>query len=211
MRPKSGRRKKKTAEALKESIVNLLINNLANMVLKYCKLSAILIFISSWSLIKWSRPLSNKAVVISWRRLLTPPETRQWTGACQQKFCEKIIFKWLSMNYECISFQIYVECFNRRELWGKKVEIGLVSKCKPQTTYHWKELWIQENFCQQFENTFIPAVKIELLPLIYSNTSASNSRVVVDFCKERKGGGSKSTDQPKAEDYPSKNMTKIFL
>ena len=51
MRPKSGRRKKKTAEALKESIVNLLINNLANMVLKYCQLSAILIFISSWSLL----------------------------------------------------------------------------------------------------------------------------------------------------------------
>ena len=94
----------------------------------------------------------------------------------------------------------------------KKVEIGLVSKCKPQTTYHWKELWIQENFCQQFENTFIPAVKIELLPLIYSNTNYSNSRVVVDFCKDSKGGSSKSTDQPKAEDYPSKNRTnKIFL
>ena len=47
----------------------------------------------------------------------------------------------------------------------EKVEIGLVSKCKPQTTYHWKELWIQENFCQQFENTFIHAMEIGLLPL----------------------------------------------
>ena len=49
-----------------------------------------------------------------------------------------------------------------------------------------------------------PEGGIELLPLIYSNTSDSNSRVVVDFCKDSKGGGSKSTDQPKAEDYPSK-------
>ena len=47
----------------------------------------------------------------------------------------------------------------------EKVEIGLVSKCKPQTTYHWKELWIQENFCQQFENTFILAMEIGLLLL----------------------------------------------
>lgn len=94
----------------------------------------------------------------------------------------------------------------------KKLKLVWCQSVSPRLRItHWKELWIQENFCQQFENTFIPAVKIELLPLIYSNTSASNSRVVVDFCKERKGGGSKSTDQPKAEDYPSKNMTKIFL
>ena len=54
-------------------------------------------------------------------------------------------------------------------------------------------------------------MKIELVPLIYSNKNDSNSRVVVDFCKDSKGGGSKSTDQPKAEDYPSNDIIKILL
>ena len=204
MRPKSGRRKKKTAEALKESIVNLLINNLANMVLKYYKLSAILIFISSWSLLndldlyqirRWwyhgadcwlLQRLASERVPVN-KSFVRKSFLNGWVWTINPSLSKFL----LNVSIE--------ESFDK-----EKVEIGLVSKCKPQTTYHWKELWIQENFCQQFENTFIPAVKIELLPLIYSNTNYSNSRVVVDFCKDSKGGGSKSTDQPKAEDYPSK-------
>ena len=34
---------------------------------------------------------------------------------------------------------------------------------------------------------------------------------IVDFCKDSKWGGSKSTDQPEAEDYPSNDIIKILL
>ena len=136
MRPKSGRRKKKTAEALKESIVNLLINTLANMVLKYCQLSAILIFISSWSLLndldlyqirRWwyhgadcwlLQRLASERVPVN-KSFVRKSFLNGWVWTINPSLSKFL----LNVSIE--------ESFDK-----EKVEIGLVSKCKPQTTYH---------------------------------------------------------------------------